>query len=357
VHQTLSGNGEIRARVATVGNTDPWAKAGVMFRESFAANAKHAFMLLSPGNGLAFQRRISPGGTSTNTGGGAATAPRWVRLVRSGSTFTAYSSTNGTSWTTVGSDTISMSNSVIVGLAVTAHNNAALNTSTFDNVAVTASSSAVGVSFNGASNSYGAINDAAALDIAGSAMTMEAWVKVTALPAAGRLGVVIARELGSSSGYALLIGDNGRLHARLGTTGNNWGQVESGALTWTSGTWYHVAASFDGATVRVFRSGTQVASAAQTGTLLAGANKLYFGGFRYDWNPTDFLNGVIDEVRLSRSARYTANFTEPTAAFSNDANTVGLWHLNENAGTTAADSSGNSLTATLSNATWSAGKF
>jgi hypothetical protein len=357
VYQTLSGDGEIKARVVTIGNTDPWAKAGVMFRESFAANSKHAFMLLSSSNGLAFQRRTSTGGTSTNTAGGTGPAPKWVRVVRSGGTFTAYSSTDGSAWTTVGSDTISMSNSVVVGLAVTAHNNAAVNTSTFDNVAVIASTPAVAVSFSGATNSYAAVNDAAVLDIAGSAMTMEAWVKVTALPATGKLGVVIARELGGSSGYALLIGDNGRVQVRLGTSANNWFQLDSTAQTWTSGTWYHLAASYDAANVRIFRNGTQIASAACTGTLLAGANKLYFGGYRYDWNPTDFLNAVIDEIRLSKIARYTGNFTAPTAPFINDANTVGLWRLNENTGTTAADSSGNGLTATLTGATWASGKF
>jgi regulation of enolase protein 1 (concanavalin A-like superfamily) len=357
VHQSLTGDGEIRARVTAVQNTDPWAKAGVMIRESFAANSKHGMMVLSPANGLAFQRRTSTGGSSTNTGGAAAVAPIWVRVARSGSTLTAYSSTNGSSWTTVGSDTISMSNTVQIGLAVTAHNNAALNTSTFDNVTVSASSSAVAVSFSGATNSYASVNDAAALDIAGSALCMEAWVKVNALPAAGSLSTIMARELGSSSGYALLIGDNGRFQVRLGTTGNSWGQFDSGALTWTSGTWYHVAASYDGATVRIFRDGTQVTSGAQSGTLLAGANKLYFGGKRYDWSNQHFLNGVIDEARLSRVARYTANFTAPTAPFSNDANTVGLWHFNENTGGTSADSSGNALTATLNAATWTSGKF
>jgi beta-glucanase (GH16 family) len=136
VYQTLNGNGQITARVASQQNTNGWAKAGVMIRESLSAGSKHAMMVLTPGNGLAFQRRTSTGGASDNTAGGAASAPRWVRLVRSGSTFTAYASTNGTSWTTVGSATISMSSSVTVGLAVTSHADGTLSRVTFDNVSV-----------------------------------------------------------------------------------------------------------------------------------------------------------------------------------------------------------------------------
>jgi len=136
--QPLTGNGQIVARVTSVGGTDPWAKAGVMIRESTAAGSTQAMMAESSGNGLAFQRRTTTNGQSTHTAGAAVSAPYWVKLVRSGTTFTAYSSPDGVTWTTVGSDTISMNASVLIGLAVTAHNNTLLNSSTFDNVQVTA---------------------------------------------------------------------------------------------------------------------------------------------------------------------------------------------------------------------------
>jgi len=121
------------ARVTGVQNTDLWAKAGVMIRETLTAGSTHAFMALTSGNGLAFQRRIATGGASEHTSGGAATAPRWVRVTRVGSTFTGYSSTDGLTWTTVGSATITMGTTVYVGLAVTSHLDGTLNTSTFDN--------------------------------------------------------------------------------------------------------------------------------------------------------------------------------------------------------------------------------
>src|SRR4051812_13672567 len=116
---SLNGDGTIVARVATVQNADAWTKAGVMIRETQNAGSAHALMLVSAGKGAAFQRRAVTDGTSVSTAGSASRAPRWVRLTRSGNTFTAYESSDGTSWTQVGSDTIPMAQMVYVGLAVT----------------------------------------------------------------------------------------------------------------------------------------------------------------------------------------------------------------------------------------------
>ncbi|HTD68775.1 MAG TPA: hypothetical protein VK846_19815, partial [Candidatus Limnocylindria bacterium] len=82
-------------------------------------------------------RRTSTGGSTSDKSGGSGNAPYWVRLVRSGNTFTAYKSTNGTSWTSVGSYTISMGANIYIGLAVTSRRDGTLNTSRFDNFSVT----------------------------------------------------------------------------------------------------------------------------------------------------------------------------------------------------------------------------
>jgi regulation of enolase protein 1 (concanavalin A-like superfamily) len=139
-YTSLAGNGSITARVATVSNTDDWTKAGVMMRASLAANAAQASMFVTPGKGLAFQRRTTSGGTSTNTSGGSGTAPKWVRLVRNGSAVTAYVSNDGSSWTLVGSDTIGLDATIDVGLALTSHVDGTVATATFDNVTVSTSS-------------------------------------------------------------------------------------------------------------------------------------------------------------------------------------------------------------------------
>lgn len=134
VFQSMTGDGSIVARVASIDYTNSWAKAGVMIRESLDADARHAMAVVTAGNGVAFQRRTTPGGTSYHTAGAAVGAPYWVKLTRSGSTFTAYQSADGNTWVPVSSATISMATSVYVGLALTSHNNSALNASVLDNV-------------------------------------------------------------------------------------------------------------------------------------------------------------------------------------------------------------------------------
>jgi regulation of enolase protein 1 (concanavalin A-like superfamily) len=124
VYQSMTGDMEVIARVASLTNPDPWSKAGVMIRETLAANSRHAMAIISPGNGYSFQRRTLTGGVSehTTTGAGTGTAPGWVRLVRTGSQIQAYRSADGATWTQIGSATVTMNATVFVGLAVTSHN-------------------------------------------------------------------------------------------------------------------------------------------------------------------------------------------------------------------------------------------
>jgi regulation of enolase protein 1 (concanavalin A-like superfamily) len=124
--------------VASVEWIHQWVKAGVMVRGALTANAAHGFMLVSPGKGLAFQRRVVTGGHSTSTAAGAGSAPNWVKLERRGNTLTAYRSADGTAWTLVGSDTFNFGPTVYVGLGLTSHDNTRLATATFDNVSVVA---------------------------------------------------------------------------------------------------------------------------------------------------------------------------------------------------------------------------
>jgi hypothetical protein len=122
-----------------VENTDAWAKAGVMIRQSLAAGSAHAMMIVSSGNGASFQWRTTLNGTSSQSQSTGLVAPYWVKLVRTGSSFRGYVSPDGGAWTQVGSaQTISMTGAVYVGLPVTAHNNADLCTAGFDNIWSTA---------------------------------------------------------------------------------------------------------------------------------------------------------------------------------------------------------------------------
>src|SRR5690606_7099325 len=139
-HRSLTGDGEIIARIVSLSNTDPWAKAGVMIRESLSPGSRFAMMLMTPGsNGAAFQYRTATNGAAapSHSADGSSTLPRWLRITRQGNTVRGYLSANGTTWTLRDSVPLPLPDAVYIGLAVTSHNNSTLATAVFDNVSVT----------------------------------------------------------------------------------------------------------------------------------------------------------------------------------------------------------------------------
>jgi cellulose 1,4-beta-cellobiosidase len=105
-----------------------------MIRESTNANAANAFIAETPGNGVTWQTRSTTGGSSGNAATAGLSAPYWVKLVRSGNTFTGYCSPDGTNWTQQGTAAFTTASTAYVGLAVTAHNDSSLCAATFDSV-------------------------------------------------------------------------------------------------------------------------------------------------------------------------------------------------------------------------------
>jgi regulation of enolase protein 1 (concanavalin A-like superfamily) len=136
VYQQLKGNHAITVRVTGVENTDAGAMAGIMLRSTLDANSKDAALVITPSQGIQFIRRSTTGGSSTTTSSTGKVAPYWLRLSRSSNTITASISTNGTTWTTLGSASISLGSNYYVGMLVCSKVTDTLNTSTFDNVSV-----------------------------------------------------------------------------------------------------------------------------------------------------------------------------------------------------------------------------
>jgi hypothetical protein len=131
------GGSAILALVNSIQNTDPWAKAGVMFRDTLDPAAMFADVVITPGNGVSFQWRNSTSGSCGLSQVTGITAPIWVKLVQAGTDFTASYSADGLTWNQIGSDQIiPMNNTPLAGLAVTAHNDTLLATATFANVTI-----------------------------------------------------------------------------------------------------------------------------------------------------------------------------------------------------------------------------
>jgi regulation of enolase protein 1 (concanavalin A-like superfamily) len=137
----VTGDFVFTARAASVEAVHAWSKAGLMMRESLAADARHAFVIQTPGTtkGVAFQRRPTTGGTSVHTAGPAAAPPGWLRLARRGNIVTAYHSSSGpATWALIGSETFSaLPATVRVGFAMGSHVDGTLATAVFDSVTLT----------------------------------------------------------------------------------------------------------------------------------------------------------------------------------------------------------------------------
>jgi hypothetical protein len=92
--------------------------------------------------------------------------------------------------------------------------------------------------------------------------------------------------------------------------------VFSGALS--TATWYHVAATRSGTTLRLFINGTQVSSTTSSNNISDSAGNALAVGRTIEGIGSRDYNGYIDDLRITKGyARYTSNFTPPTAAFPN----------------------------------------
>ena len=156
--------------------------------------------------------------------------------------------------------------------------------------------------------------------------TLEGWVRFKSIPGSGPYymfslaGIRVSWDQNYDNWYCV-----------AGSNDGTWSNTPS------VDTWYHLAIVGDGTNVKLYIDGTERISFAQAGTVGSSTATAYFG--TYDGNLFDF-DGYIDEVRLSSSARYTGSFTPSTTAFTTDANTLLLLHMDgSDSGTVFTDSS------------------
>jgi hypothetical protein len=136
--QALSADGSVNAHVVSQTNTNAWAKAGVMLRQSSDPSSAYYALLVTPGNGIVVQYRATAGGTAVTAATITGTVPAYFKINRVGTTFTAYTSSDGTTWTALpgSSVTLNMTGTIDAGIVDTSHANGQLSTVVFDTVAV-----------------------------------------------------------------------------------------------------------------------------------------------------------------------------------------------------------------------------
>ena len=234
----LNGAGSMEARVLSVQNTNVWAKAGVMIRETLEPGSKFAAVYITPGNGCRFQARMTADVDATSDSSVASsaqiavTAPYRIKLERDAAgNFRGYYSSDGTAWQSMtwNPQSIPMSANVYIGLALTSHAAGIVCEASFSNVQSTGAVSGqwtnqdIGIASNAAEPLYVAVSNASGAPAIvvhsdPAAATIDAWTewRIPLQNFADQgidLGNVdkIAIGLGSKSGLAV-VGGSGTVY-------------------------------------------------------------------------------------------------------------------------------------------------
>lgn len=192
-----------------------------------------------------------------------------------------------------------------VGVSYTNVGNASLSTSR-------AKISASSLRFLAASGQYVTLSG---LGTTPSAWTIEFWMQPITLTAStvfttGSIGV----RLQQAANGVLTIGS---------TSGAGW-NLSATTSPISANTWTHIALVYDGSAIVVYVNGTSSATLSSP-TISSTA----FGTFIFAFdNVSTYWNGYIDELRISKVARYLTTFTPSTAPFAADTNTLVLNHFN-----------------------------
>jgi hypothetical protein len=163
-----------------------------------------------------------------------------------------------------------------------------------------------GLDFNG-TTAWVTVPDAPALDLS-TAMTLEAWVYPRAL--AG-WNTVLLKEITGGLAYAIYANANAPFpigYMRPPGAANSIGAAGTAALALNA--WSHLAATYDGATVRLYVNGAQVGSQAATGPITTSTGPLRIGGNGV-WG--EYFSGLIDEVRVYSRALSVAEIQSDMA--------------------------------------------
>nr|MDQ2716981.1 hypothetical protein [Chloroflexota bacterium] len=136
VSQSLAADGSVSAHVVSQQKTSGWAKAGVMLRQSADPGSAYYAVFVTPTNGIIVQYRTAQGGGTHQSASFSGTVPTYLLVARSGNIYTAYTSSDGSTWTPLAgsSATLTTSGPVLAGIAVTSHNAKVLGSVTFDTV-------------------------------------------------------------------------------------------------------------------------------------------------------------------------------------------------------------------------------
>ena len=163
--------------------------------------------------------------------------------------------------------------------------------------------------------------------------------------------------IGPEDGGWYLAGNDGKLEVGIGDLA-----ISSSNILLSNNTWQYLTMTYDGTLssnqLKLFINGELKGSKTGSITSIGSISDVVIN--RHKWTSgssplySSRFTGKIDELRISKTARYNSSFTAPTTKFEKDANTIALYHFNEGSGTSIVDESGNNINGSISGTmTWS----
>ncbi len=181
------------------------------------------------------------------------------------------------------------------------------------------------------------------------ALTLEAWINAEEWQSSIWAGVIIGKQgTNPDKGYCLTAGENGRVEFTVSVE-EGWKSVSTPQILGTNA-WYHIAGVYDGTQVKLYINGILQGTEDAEGNLTLGTGVVMNLGDNPTW-PGRFWNGKLDEVRIWDVARNEEQIhaTMSTELTGNEDGLVGYYPMNEGAGSSTSDVSGNDNDGTLIN--------
>lgn len=136
-YQLCGNKCAITSRVPLFTSSSISSEAGLMVRTTLNAGAGYAAILASDkADRLFFRVQTAPDTGTTWTNTRSPQAPCWMRLARDGDRFSAYCSTNGVTWSNIGTAKVGMPSTAYIGPVISAQDAFASSSAVFNNVSV-----------------------------------------------------------------------------------------------------------------------------------------------------------------------------------------------------------------------------
>ncbi len=176
-------------------------------------------------------------------------------------------------------------------------------------------------------------------------VSIEAWVY---LEANGTYQSIVSKleHSGSREGYELLINNTSQIMFSVGNNWSDWSSATS-STTLSINTWYHIAGTYDGSTIRIYINGVEDGNASYTNGI---TNSIYALNLARRPNGSQYFTGKLDEVKIWSDARTSTEIqNNMNTDVTGQSNLVAYYKMSDGTGTSLTDNSGNGNTGTLTN--------